>query len=63
MDKEGFNTQKELWHNSGIANYSYTYSWDSYPPHDMILDVTVEGENISYELIEYRGKKKIRNNG
>ena len=58
MDKEGFNTQKELWHNSGIANYSYTFSLDCYPPYKAIADVTVIENTIEYTLRESENEEE-----
>lgn len=57
IDKEGFNTQKEFWLNSGITNYTYTFSFNGYPPYNAVADVTVIGETIDCVLKEYKGRK------
>ena len=52
VDEEAFNEHKTLWENSGIKNYSYTYTLNMYPPYKVIADVTVINGEVSYVLKE-----------
>ncbi|MBE6349506.1 MAG: hypothetical protein E7062_01970 [Spirochaetaceae bacterium] len=60
VDEEAFNEHKSLWENSGIKNYSYTYTVKLHGyPYNHIIDVTVkEGKVYEYILREYKYKKE-----
>ena len=52
VDEQAFNKHKELWNNSGVKNYSYTYKWTgSYSPTACIIaDVKVTDGKVDYVL-------------
>ena len=52
VDVESFNKHKELWNNSDVKNYSYTYKWKaSYSPTACIIaDVKVTDGKVDYVL-------------
>ncbi len=56
VDKESLNNSETLWNNSDIKNYSYTYTLKSYPPFDVVADVTVTDGEVSFILKEYNEK-------
>lgn len=53
--EETFYTNKKLWEKSKIEKYSFTYSYKcTYVPQtNYVVDVTVDGEDVSYEVKEY----------
>ncbi len=56
VDKENFLEHKELWLNSTISDYSYTYSFynSSYPLQNCVIDVLVKDNTVeSYEIKEF----------
>ena len=59
VDEESLAEHKTLWENSGIKNYSYTYSYNnnSYPCYNCAIDVVIENDIVTeYDIKNYIGK-------
>ena len=54
VDEESFIEHKTLWENSGIKNYSYTYSYNnnSYPCDNCVIDVVIENDVVTEYVIK-----------
>ncbi|MCH5294766.1 MAG: hypothetical protein J1F14_02550 [Treponema sp.] len=59
-DEEAFNDHKNLWDGSSVKNYTYTLCYDSFPPQNYTVAVTVSDGSVSeWVLKKYSGKEEI----